>query len=248
MAYVLGYIYADGSLTNCDYIRARYIQIVSTEKDSLERMRQMMDSEHNITSHKSLYLKGKTVYRLKIGSHEIYHDLVKHGLYPSKSLTVKFPDVPKNYIGHFIRGYFDGDGCIYFEKKKSHTGRIIIKRIRTIFTSGSRTFLQKMNYQLVALGIDNAKIYNSKRSIQLILNTKNSIQIYKLMYASTGNNAFFMRKFKIFNDYFTLRPVAIDSDIRKIMASTQKGHVVKKLTRQSAKLLYEGANPSMASK
>lgn len=62
MAYVLGYIYADGSLTNCDYIRARYLTISSIDKDSIERIRIMMGSLHNITSRKSVYLNGKPVF------------------------------------------------------------------------------------------------------------------------------------------------------------------------------------------
>ncbi len=56
-----------------------------------------------------------------------------------------------------------------------------------------------------------------------------------------------MRKFKIFNDYFTERPTKVDSSIRKILDLHKNGLVVKKLTRQSAKLLHEGANPSQAS-
>lgn len=222
MAYILGYIYADGSLTNCDYIRARYIHIASADKDSLERVKSMMDSEHNITKNRSLYLKGKTIYKFKIGSHEIYNDLIKYGLYPNKSLTIEFPDVPRKYLSHFIRGYFDGDGCIYFERRRSHTGKIIIKRIRTIFTSGSKKFLYKMNLVISELGIDDGKLYDSKRSFQLVFNNKDSIQIYKLMYKDTGNNTFFMRKFKIFNDYFKARPINIDETVRKIMDSHTK--------------------------
>ena len=248
MAYVLGYIYADGCLINCDYIRARYITIASIDRSSLERIKIMLDSEHKITPHKSQYKNGKEVFGYKIGSNEMYGDLLKLGLYPNKSLTVKFPNIPQKYIDHFIRGYFDGDGCIYFEKARSYTGRIIIKRIRTIFTSGSRIFLQKMNRAMIDMGIDNGKIYDSKRAFQLVFNNRNSIQIFKLMYKKAGINSFFMRKFKIFNDYFSLRPINIDKTVRKIIDFHTKGHVVKKLTRRSAKPLHEGANPSMASK
>ena len=36
MAYVLGYLYADGSLSDCSYIRAKYISVTSTDKDRIE--------------------------------------------------------------------------------------------------------------------------------------------------------------------------------------------------------------------
>ena len=39
--------------------------------------------------------------------------MIKHGITERKSLVCKFPvTVPDNLIHHFIRGYFDGDGCI----------------------------------------------------------------------------------------------------------------------------------------
>ncbi|MEK7634948.1 MAG: LAGLIDADG family homing endonuclease [Patescibacteria group bacterium] len=226
MAYVLGYVYADGTLINCDYIRALYLSITSTDKDSPERIKKMMGSEHNITKNKSLFLKGKTFYTLKIGNHKIYNDLIKHGLYPNKSLTVQFPNIPNKYLNHFIRGYFDGDGCIYFEKSISDTGKIIIKRIRTFFTSGSKIFLEKMNTVLANEKIENGRIYKSNRSFQLIFNNKDSIKLFKLMYKRASHNTFFMRKYKTFNDYFEARPVNIDKTVKKII-DFHKGHVAK---------------------
>lgn len=43
-------------------------------------------------------------------------DLISNGCTPQKSLVLKFPDksiIEDSLIRHFIRGYFDGDGCIY---------------------------------------------------------------------------------------------------------------------------------------
>lgn len=160
---------------------------------------------------------------MRIGSHKIYNDLFELGLYPNKSLTVNFPKIPQKYLGHFIRGYFDGDGCIYFEKRKGSKGQLIIKRIRTIFTSGSKKFLEEMDNVLSGIGIDNGKIYLSKRSYQSMYNTKDSIKIFKLIYTKTSINSFFMRKFRIFNNYFELQPKVVDKVIRKII----NDHVVK---------------------
>ena len=70
---------------------------------------------------------------------------------------------------------------------------------------------------MVGFGIDNGKIYSSKGSFQLVFNNKDSISLFKLMYKKTGHNTFFMRKFKIFNDYFENRSVNIDRIIRKII-------------------------------
>ena len=227
MAYVLGYIYADGSLDDSSYMRGKYIQITSTDEDSIQRIKNWLSSEHTITKKKSHFTGSKFCFMLRIGSHKIYNDLFKLGLYPNKSLTVRFPKVPKKYISHFIRGYFDGDGCIYFEKRKGSKGQSIINRIRTIFTSGSKKFLKEMNDVLKNIGIENGKIYPSKRSYQAVYNTKDSIQIFKLIYTETSINSFFMRKFKIFNNYFELRPKVIDVGIRKIIDFHTNGVVAK---------------------
>ncbi len=223
MAYVLGYIYADGSLDDSPYMRGKYIQITSVDKDSIIRIKSWLNSEHKISSKKSNFTGGKICFMLRIGSHKIYDDLFKLGLYPNKSLTIGFPKVPKKYIGHFVRGYFDGDGCVHFARSKGKTRKLIIKRVRIIFTSGSKIFLEEMNKVLKTVGIYEGKIYPSKRSYQGIYNTKGSVKIFKLMYRYASINSFFMRKFKVFNNYFELQPKVIDRSIRKII----NGHVVK---------------------
>ncbi len=227
MAYVLGYIYADGSLDDSPYMRGKYIQIASTDKDSIERIKTWLGSEHKTNQKRSNFIRGKVCFALRIGSHKIYNDLFRLGLYPNKSLTIKFPKVPQKYLGHFMRGYFDGDGCVHFAQTKGKTQKLIIKRVRVIFTSGSKIFLEKMNHVFRKIGIKEGKIYSSKRSFQAIYNTKDSLQIFKLIYKGTSINSFFMRKFKIFNNYFELRPKVVDRKIRKIIDFHLKGVVAK---------------------
>jgi hypothetical protein len=226
MAYVLGYIYADGDLNDSPYMRGKYVSVASVDKSSILRIRGFLNSEHTIKETRSHFIGSKTCYILRIGSHKIYNDLYKLGLYPNKSLTITFPKIPKKYLGHFIRGYFDGDGCIYFEKRKGSKGQQIVGRIRTIFTSGSKIFLEVMNASLDKIGVENGKIYSSKRSYQLVFNNTNSIKIFKLIYKNTGNNSFFMRKFSIFKKYFELRPIHIDKEIKDLL-EFHTGHVVK---------------------
>ena len=43
------------------------------------------------------------------------NDLIKHGCFEKKSLILQPPTtIPEELIHHFIRGYFDGDGCVCF--------------------------------------------------------------------------------------------------------------------------------------
>ena len=53
---------------------------------------------------------------------KLTEDLINKGCVPNKSLILKFPTsdiVPDNLIFHFMRGYFDGDGWIGFDSKKT---------------------------------------------------------------------------------------------------------------------------------
>lgn len=228
MAYVLGYIYADGTLINAPYMRGKYISLTSKDKDSLLRVRGWLDSEHRIVKKRtSGFIKMNVIYLLRIGSHKIYDDLVKRGLFQNKSLTVGFPKVPQKYLGHFVRGYFDGDGCINFQKGIGSKNQVIIKRIRTIFTCGSKKFLTGLMENLEENGVKNGKIYFSQRAYQLKYPNGDSINLFKVMYGNAGTNSFFMRKFSIFKEYFELRPQRVDLKIKKILSYHSNGHVVK---------------------
>ena len=66
-------------------------------------------------------------------------DLKNLGLYPNKSLTITFPNetiLPKQYIYDFIRGYFDGDGCIMTSETSKHKLQISI--------IGSKSFIESL--------------------------------------------------------------------------------------------------------
>jgi len=99
----------------------------------------------------------------------MYSDLINLGLHPRKSLTINLPDVPKRYMSHFIRGYFDGDGCINLYRNKNRKGT----RLTTIFVSGSKNFLISLNNFLKENGIvKETHLYLQKRAFNLRYSTK----------------------------------------------------------------------------
>lgn len=116
MAYVLGFMYADGDICEYAHIRARYVDFSNSELEILKRIKGLLQADHPI----QIRQKGgnyKVFYRLRIGSHRLFKRLVELGVTPRKSLTMEFPDVPQAYFGAFMLGYFDGDGCVYLDKK-----------------------------------------------------------------------------------------------------------------------------------
>jgi hypothetical protein len=61
MAYILGYLYADGHILNAPYMRGKYVSVTSIDRDSIERIRDWMASKHTITKRASHWENGKQV-------------------------------------------------------------------------------------------------------------------------------------------------------------------------------------------
>ena len=204
MAYILGFIYADGSLEDAPYIRAKYLRVTNTDLDRIQTIKRILKSDHKIVTEE----KGgnyKPRHLLRIGSHKLYDRLVKIGVTPRKSLVMIFPDVPNAYFGSFVRGYFDGDGCAYLEIRP--TGRP--KRLLTVFTSGSKVFLEALHFRLEACaGIKGRGLYrhgSTKGTYQLRYSSEDSIRLFKLMYKLPLQKGLFLqRKYDIFTRYFKL--------------------------------------------
>lgn len=228
MAYVLGYFYADGSLEDASYLRGKYIRVSSIDKLTIVKIRKWLKSKHTIVEINPLTTNGHRRYLLRIGNHTLYNDLISLGLYPNKSLTVKFPNIPQKNFNHFVRGYFDGDGCVRVCMSKGKKQQLIIKKLSSVFTCGSKIFLDKLAKQLnKIIGTKNIKIYNGCKSYMLSYSTEDSVKLFKFLYKNLNKNIFLKRKFDRFNDYFKKRPQRIDRGVNNILRYLSNGHVVK---------------------
>jgi hypothetical protein len=158
MAYILGYIFADGNI-NWDIEKSyRALTITAAEKDAkhLENIRVMIGSTKPL-----LYSKNTKSYRLIVNNSTICKDLMRLGVTPKKSLTVKFPNVPKPFLNHLVRGVIDGDGNVrYVNRKRSPYFEITI-------SSGSEKFLTSLSTQLTKLGIA-AKVWRNKNGVYIL--------------------------------------------------------------------------------
>jgi hypothetical protein len=65
--------------------------------------------------------QGKDIARLVIYKKRITDALLKYGCKPNKSLDMSIPvGIPNGYISHFIRGFYDGDGCISWRVRNKY--------------------------------------------------------------------------------------------------------------------------------
>lgn len=194
MAYVFGFFTADGSM-----IRNKrggcYIEFTSTDRDVLESIQKVTQSTHKLQKRPLRNAAWNEQYRIQIGSKEWHTDLLKLGLTQNKSKTLSFPEIPKSYFGDFARGYFDGDGCVYFKQHFSKQKKKDIWVFTTLFTSGSRTFLESLHIKLLESCVKGGHISGDKTGYDLVFSRHDSLALHRLMYHTVGvSNMFLSRK------------------------------------------------------
>jgi len=135
-AYVLGYIFTDGNVSWNTKKSYWSLTITSSEKDKnhLENIRKLLSSTKPL-----LYSPKTKSYRLIATNKKLCQKLMKLGVTPNKSLTINFPNIPKEQLRHFIRDVIDGDGSVdYVNREKSPHFEIRIY-------SGSENFLKRLS-------------------------------------------------------------------------------------------------------
>ena len=112
-AYWLGFLYADGCVHSNNY----EISVNITDKEHIEKFKAAIQAfNHNITEiQDKRFQNAKTLYQFSIKDKQLHQDLIKWGCIPQKSLLInKIPNIPRDYVSHFLRGYFDGDGSLHY--------------------------------------------------------------------------------------------------------------------------------------
>lgn len=155
-AYALGLIFADGN--NFSSGRHYTITIVLQEEDYsvLESIRNEIEYNHPLV-YENRNLKNpnhKNTYRLVIQDEHMSKQLNNLGVVNNKSLKIKFPNyISDELMPHFIRGYFDGDGSVYYDDKRSKAGTSIC---------GTYDFVSHVSEILHNMGIKN-HLYHPKQ-------------------------------------------------------------------------------------
>lgn len=200
MAYVLGFFAADGNMLK-NKRGAHFIEFQSTDKEIIEKIRKALRSNLIIGEYQPLGKNWEKRYRLQIGSKRIFNDLLKLGFTPRKSKTLQFPSVPSKYLAHFIRGYFDGDGCVhlgkYLRKDRNRINWVFSSR----FTSGSKCFLQGLWRHLSKI-VSGGTLYKKNRGFDLAFSRQDSIALFRLMYDNVSSKLFLERKHDLFLEAF----------------------------------------------
>lgn len=206
MAYVLGFMFADGSLLDTNKSsRTYYLHFSNNDSSLLNDIRIALGSEHNIYTRQpriTNYKRGKYIsklsYVLRIGNKVMYHDLLNLGIKHRKSNDMKMPDVPTKYFAFFLRGYFDGDGCVgWYTSTRRHT-----PSLRLVFTSGSTDFLDVLSITIEKLlTIKAVRCYQSQGAHNLVYRGRNAAIILSYLYRNLDLAPFLGRKYDKYTNF-----------------------------------------------
>lgn len=131
-AYWLGFIFADGCVR--PELNMMVLQISIKDQEHLRLFHSKIGGSLKINP------SSPDMITLNVCSKKLIQDLLSYGCTPAKSLTLKFPSIPEEVVPHFIRGYIDGDGCIYKYDQNLKRGKPKI----AFNALGTRSFLEDL--------------------------------------------------------------------------------------------------------
>lgn len=210
-AYVLGFVYADGN--NKSQGSGLMFTLSANDVEILEKIRKILKSNAKISIFETKGAETRKYAHIDFNSYKMSKDLIDKGAPPNKTFKIVFPlFLNDKLISHFIRGYFDGDGCIWNGKRKKmyvkdstckngYKNRIV-HNVKFTITSNTN-FILGLQYHLVEkLGFKKTKIHRHKSNDAIATleysGRGNIKKFYDYIYKDA--TIFLERKFKKFNE------------------------------------------------
>ena len=185
--YWAGFIAADGNIR--DDRDGTTIHLCNDDICQLYKIKTLTNYEGNISNSKkecSIFFAGKWFSEKLLNNYD---------LSPRKTYNVKISDkIPKNKLNHFVRGYFDGDGCItdingYPSINFSSGSKLILNQLIDIFKNDLNISLQTEGKQ--------PKIHG----IQVHYSCSNAMKILEWMYKDSTYLTRLDRKYNKYLSY-----------------------------------------------
>lgn len=178
-AYVLGYLFADGTLQgnyiSCSASIQNY-EILEIIKSELKSHNKIIVSPNNPNSFSK---EGTNNYIFSVASPKYRKDLLNLGFQEDKThKDFSFPSISKELERHFIRGYFDGNGSVTINFNKTNKGV-------AGFASPSKRFLVEIQRKINKVTGSKANVYpyKNKNAFEYKIGGANNLEkIYHYFY------------------------------------------------------------------
>jgi hypothetical protein len=194
-AYFLGFIFADGCVVN-DSKKSRYqvtLKLHTKDKHILESFITSVKGEMPVWKHGQ-----REMVEIHFSGKKMVNDLINLGAIQNKTFTIQYPTINETLEKHFLRGYFDGDGCIRVnEDKRDNTKRGDLRIV-----SGSLDMLNKINERMnILFGVNINKLYGPKDKAFKYIGWSGMSDIEKIYHGFYDDSMLFLnRKKNIFDE------------------------------------------------
>lgn len=198
-AYILGFIAADGHVDEVK--NSLVITLKDSDYELLEKIRNAMGSTHPIVRHISAtnpYKKSSNTHLEKcsimINGKELVRPLINMGLVGNKTYTLSgdiLNFVPNHLVRHFLRGYFDGDGRISWDKRYKSGNKSIVH------VAGNLDFLERTFNTYFPTACSIKKYKTSKQCYDYTIQDKKQVLKF-LSYLYTESSIYLKRKYDLY--------------------------------------------------
>ena len=194
-AYWLGFFAADGynhRSRGCIEFRLH-----KQDKEILEKFKSYIKSNNPIGLYKNTYCN------LSLYSQHLCNKLAEYGLGQAKTYTLQLPKLEDSLMQHFIRGYYDGDGCFSVIKRSDRKN--INSRIYQFNITGMEAPLLTIQQYIV----DNANVVKNslkkrKSTVAVTIHYSGKLVCKRILdYLYNNANIYLQRKYDKYIKYCT---------------------------------------------
>lgn len=199
IAYVLGFIWADGYIYKFKKVES-YKCVIECCREDLETIKHIFLSIENIIWQISYrHRKNRKPQMIILTTDKIFCKYLLENGYSSKSHNSAdkiLKEIPSIYHVYFLRGLIDGDGCFYIAPNRKHIQFSIASTYEQNWT-----FVQNFLNLLKIRSSVNKRISSKKhKSSELRVTSKHDIVVLGKYLYSENDGIFLLRKFEKFNE------------------------------------------------
>jgi len=190
-AYWLGFIGADGCVHNKKDGGSRLkISLKLEDKPHLEKFNEFINGNVDIKKIiNKIKDKAYNACEIVINSTKMCKDLINLGVIPNKTFNLALPKIKEEFYFAYIRGFVDGDGCLYCAVDKN--GRL---RHSMEIVGASLIILEEIKEYFKLHNITSQIYIKRKGNYKLMIYDKKSILTFlKLFYLNS--NIYLNRKY-----------------------------------------------------
>jgi len=199
-AYITGLLHSDGFIN----IKSNQVRLKLTDLELVKKVSDVIyENGRKLYFDSSTKENHKPNLSLVVTSNKFMNDCIKHGCVHQKTFNLKFPTtIPEPLMGDYLRGMFDGDGCVHVNNNFKYRPATIKIVATKNWSLGLVEWLKERDIK--------STIYDDKRHDDrvtgfTISNVQDVIKFYYLIYNNIENELFLDRKYEKYKDYINFK-------------------------------------------